>query len=168
MAREYCIPVTTGKGFSSLPPRYDVYKRFRQSGKSKLVLLFLTDFDPDGEQIAASFGRSLRDDFGIADPHPIKVALTADDVKNHNLPSDMDAKVSSPNYKKFVSKYGTKVVELDAAPVTLLQTKLREKIHSVIDIAEFNAQVQLEQQDAANIEAFRQVAMEAINGGRAA
>lgn len=170
VANDYCIPVTTGRGFASLPPRFDVYKRYRQSGKSKLVLLFLTDFDSDGEQIASSFARSMRDDFGIEDEdiHRIKVALTADDVKNYDLPSDMDAKESSPNYEKFIAKYGTKVVELDAAPVTLLQSKLREAIHSVIDIAEFNAQVELEQQDEANVTAFRKVAMEAINGGRAA
>jgi hypothetical protein len=31
----------------------------------------------------------------------------------HDLPSDMDAKVSSPNYQKFLKS--TKVVELDAA-----------------------------------------------------
>jgi hypothetical protein len=63
VAREYCIPCTTGRGFSSLSPRYDLALRFRQSGKARLVLLMLTDFDPDGDEIAASFARSLRDDF---------------------------------------------------------------------------------------------------------
>ena len=164
VAREYCIPVTTGRGFSSLSPRFDLSKRFKQSGKSRLVLLMLTDFDPDGEEIAASFARSLRDDFGIKNIHAVKVALTAEDVKNFDLPSDMDAKESSPNYEKFIAKYGTKVVELDAAPVKLLQAKLREAIESVIDIAEFNAQFAMEAQDAATIEAHRQVVVEAIKG----
>lgn len=139
VAREYCIPVTTGRGFSSLSPRYDLYQRFRKSGKAKLVLLMLTDFDPDGEEIAASFARSLRDDFGLRDIHPVKVALTAEDVRDNDLPSDMDAKESSPNYQKFIDQHGTKVVELDAAPVKLLQAKLRSAIQSVIDVAEFNA-----------------------------
>lgn len=162
VASEYCIPITTARGYSSLSPRYDLFTRYRQSGKSKLVLLMLTDFDPDGEEIAASFARSLRDDFGLTNIHPIKVALTADDVRNNDLPSDMDAKVSSPNYKKFLSKYGTKVVELDAAPVRLLQDSLRQAIQSVIDVQEFNAQVELERQDAAHIEAHRRVVLEAI------
>lgn len=165
VAREYCIPCTTGRGFSSLSPRHDLYKRFKQSGKSKLVLLMLTDFDPDGEEIASSFARSLRDDFGLTDIHPLKVALTAQDVIDNDLPSDMDAKVSSPNYQKFIRKFkSTKVVELDAAPVKLLQAKLREAIHSVIDVEEFNAQCQLERDDAANIEAHRQVVMDAVRG----
>ena len=122
----------------------------------------LTDFDPDGEEIAASFGRSLRDDFGIEDIRPIKVALTADDVKLNDLPSDMDAKESSPNYEKFVQKHGTKVVELDAAPVKLLQNSLRAAIESVLDIAEFDAQVEFAKKDAVTIEAHRQVVFEAI------
>lgn len=165
VAREYCIPCTTGRGFSSLSPRHDLAKRFRRSGKSGLVLLMLTDFDPDGDEIAASFARSLRDDFGIASIKAIKVALTAEDVAAYDLPSDMDAKVTSPNYQKFLNRYrSTKVVELDAAPVTLLQSKLREAIESVIDRAEFNAQVELEKQDSAHIEAHRQVVFEAING----
>lgn len=165
VAREYCIPCTTGRGFSSLAPRYDLWRRFQQAGKAKLVLLMLTDFDPDGEEIAVSFARSLRDDFGITNIHAVKVALTADDVRDNDLPSDMDAKVSSPNYQKFLRKYGsTKVVELDAAPVKLLQAKLRETIQSVIDVAEYNAQVELEKQDSAHIEAHRQVVFDAIKG----
>jgi len=167
VAREYCIPVTTGRGFSSLAPRYDLYKRFKQSGKSKLVLLMLTDFDPDGDEIAASFARSLRDDFGIGMSNmlPLKVALTAEDVANNDLPSDMDAKVSSPNYQKFIKRYGaTKVVELDACPVKLLQSKLRDSIHSVLDVTEFNNQRLAEEQDAAHIEAHRQVVFDAIGG----
>ena len=164
VAREYCIPVTTGRGFSSLSPRHDLARRFRQSGKARLVLLMLTDFDPDGEEIAASFARSLRDDFHIQAIKAIKVALTAKDVANHSLPSDMDAKVSSPNYQKFIRKYGSKVVELDAAPVKLLQSTLRDAIESVIDLDEFNAQVDLEEADSAHIVAHRQVVFEAING----
>lgn len=166
VAREYCIPITTARGYSSLSPRYDLFARYRRSGKAKLILLMLTDFDPDGEEIAASFARSLRDDFGLSNIHPVKVALTAEDVRNNDLPSDMDAKVSSPNYKKFFAKYGTKVVELDAAPVKLLQDSLRRTIESVIDVQEFNAQIDKEREDAAHIEAHRRVVLEAINMAR--
>ncbi len=57
----------------------------------------LTDFDPDGDAIAASFASSMRDDFHLTNIHPVKVALTAEDVAQYDLPSDMDAKPSSPN-----------------------------------------------------------------------
>ena len=162
VARDYCIPVTTGRGFSSLSPRRDLYGRFKRSGKDKLILLMLTDFDPDGEQIAASFARSMRDDFGLMNVHAVKVALTAEDVELYKLPSDLDAKPSSPNYSKFVAKHGLKAVELDAAPVEFLQKKLRDAIESVIDVAEFNAQIDLEKGDAGIVEAYRRMAFKAI------
>ena len=53
---------------------------------------------------------------------------------------------------------------VDAAPVKLLQAKLREAIHSVIDVTEYNGQIDLEKQDAAHIEAHRQVVFDAIRG----
>lgn len=59
----------------------------------------------------------------------------------------------------------TKVVELDAAPVKLLQSKLREAIRSVIDIVEYNAQIELEESDASNVEAHRRVVFDAIGQG---
>ena len=83
---------------------------------------------------------------------------------NHNLPSDMDAKPTSSNYKKFVARHGTKVVELDACPVKLLQSTLRERIDSVIDVQEFNRQLELEKEDAAHVEAHRRIVFEAIGG----
>lgn len=165
VAWEYRIPCTTGRGFTSIPPRRDLAQRYFRSGKAGLILLMLTDFDPDGDQIASSFGQSMRDDFKITNVKAIKVALTAEDIETYDLPSDLGAKVTSPNYQKFLKRYGsTKVVELDAAPVTLLQSKLREAIESVIDIEEFNAQVDIEKQDSAHIEAHRRVVFDAIQG----
>ena len=165
VAREYCIPITTTRGYASIPPRYDVYRRYKQSGKSKLILLCLTDFDPDGDEIAESFCRSMRDDFGITNIQSFKVALTHEDVEKYDLPSDMDAKKTSVNYKKFFKRYGTnRAVELDAAPVELLQEKLRGAIESVLDMDEFNAQIKIEEQDAMEIEARRAVVLKTLQG----
>ena len=55
-------------------------------------------------------------------------------------------------------------MELDAAHVKLLQSKLRQAIESVIDVTEFNAHVEQEVQDSAHIQAHRQIVFEAING----
>jgi hypothetical protein len=168
VGREFCIPVTTGGGYSSLPPRAEMAGRYLRSGKAKLVLLMLTDFDPDGDEIAASFARSMRDDFGIVRIQATKVALTAEDVEANHFPSDMDAKKSSPHYDKFLARHGTKrAVELDAAPVEFLQSKLRDAIESVIDVDEFERQVEQEKGDAAWIEAHRRVVFEAIRSATA-
>jgi hypothetical protein len=149
VADEYCIPCTTGRGYSSLTPRWKMVQRFTQSGKARLVLLILSDFDPDGEEIAKSFPRSLRDDFGLSDVIAHKVAISGDDVREHGLPSDMEAKVSSPNYKKFVALHGIHVAELDAAPVNQLQDKLRDAIESCLDMEIFEAELAKEKEDYA-------------------
>lgn len=162
VADDYCIPCTTGRGYSSLTPRLKMARRFLRSGKDQLILLILSDFDPDGEEIAASFPRSLRDDFGLWNIKSFKVALSGADVKKYDLPSDMEAKTSSPNYRKFVERHGTHVAELDAAPVELLQNKLREAIESCLDMVLFRDEVEKEKEDAAFIAARKNVILEAI------
>ena len=163
VAREYSIPITTARGYSSLTPRYGVFKRFKNSGKTNLVMLYLTDYDPDGDEIAASFSRSMRDDFGIKNITSKKVALTNEDIDKYDLPSDMDAKVTSANYEKFIERYGSdRVVELDAAPVELLQEKLRNAIEDFLDMDEFNAQKELQNQEAVEIQAYRSIVFNAL------
>jgi hypothetical protein len=153
---KYSIPLTTSRGYCSVPPRDAMARRYLSSGKRRLILFFLSDFDPDGEAIAESFVSSMRDDFGIENLEASKILLTEQDVKENSLPVTLDAKKSSPQYKKFVAKYGTKAVELDAAPVELIQSKLREAIERVIDIELFNAELEREQEDAQLIAAKRE------------
>jgi ParB-like nuclease domain len=164
VAMDYCIPVTTTRGYSSLTPRYEISQRFRRSGKKQLVLLILADFDPDGEEIAASLARSMRDDFGVSElsMRAIKVGLTHEDVLNNDFPSELEAKLSSPNYKKFVDKYGERVVELDAAPVEWIQEKLRTAIEAELDMDEFYAQESLEREDSVKLEAQRKLVYQAL------
>lgn len=163
IAREYCIPITTTRGYASIPPRQEVFRRYIHSGKAKLILLCLTDFDPDGDEIAESFSRSMRDDFNIRNIQSFKVALTREDVEKYDLPSDMDAKKTSVNYKKFFKRYGSnRAVELDAAPVELLQEKLRKEIESLLDMEEFNAQLKIQEQEALEIQARRTVVFNAL------
>ena len=162
VAVEYCVPCSTGLGFSSLTPRLKMVQRFKRSGKGQLILLVLSDFDPDGEEIAASFPRSLRDDFGLRGVIAHKVAISGDDVREHGLPSNLEAKILSKNYKKFVAKHGVTVAELDAAPVALLQSKLRDAIESCLDMNLFRAEVAKEKEDYVFVAATKQVVLKAM------
>jgi hypothetical protein len=155
VAMKYCIPVTTGRGYCSLPPRYEMAQRFQRSGKNTLVLLILSDFDPEGEDIAHSFSRSMRDDFDVNDIHPVKVALTAEQVVEHDLPPLMKAKSKSSRIKKFVDAYGDDVFELEAVSPETLQGMLRDAIDSVIDTEMFNEELAAEVDDAAFLEGVR-------------
>lgn len=155
IAGRYCIPLTIGRGFCSLPPRYAIAKRFERSGKERLILLILSDFDPDGEEIAHSLARSLRDDLGIDQVEAVKVTLTADQVARFGLPPKLEAKEKSANYKRFVRQHGNHVFELEALPPETLQKLLTEAIDAVIDRDAFNHEIDQEKRDAAFLEAVR-------------
>lgn len=165
VARRFGIPTTIGRGYSSLPPRWEIAQRFQRSGKSRLVMLIVADFDPDGEEIAQSLARSLRDDFGIQKIDPIKVALTADQVRALSLPpTHLKAKSTSSRYGGFVSRHGSDVYELEAIEPERLATLLTEAVQGVLDIERFNAQMEAEKQDAMHLAAVRKLAVDAMAG----
>jgi len=164
VADTYCIPMTSGRGFCSLPPRHAMAKRFKKSGREQLVILIASDFDPSGETIAESFARSMRDDFGIDNIHASKVALTADQVEQFDLPPVMTAKAKDKNRQKFVDKWGENVWELEALEPSDLQDILDEAVRSVLDIDAYNDEVDAEAEDARHIEAARKTALEALRG----
>ena len=106
----------------------------------------------------------MRDDFGLRHVIPHKVLLNQSDVIEYDLPSDLDAKPSSPNYQKFVSKFGTQATELDALPADLIQARLRQAIENVIDIDTFQRQVDQEVRDAALLQAKREAILNFVGG----
>ena len=161
---DYTVPLTIGRGYCSLPPRKKIFDRWKKSGKNKLVLIVLSDHDPDGCEIADSLVGSLRDDFLIPRKRIIGVraALTAEQCDKFRIPADVQAKVGSTNYRKFVAKYGTGGCELEAVPPKKLQQMLRDAIESVLDLEAFRSEQDREIHDANEIETARQRAMAAL------
>jgi hypothetical protein len=128
-----------------------------------LVLLILSDFDPDGEEIAASFARSMRDDFGIYEVVPHKAALTFDQVDRFNLQPNMMAKRGSSNYRKFAEQYGDDVFELESIDPENLQILVRDAIESVVDRDALNKELDAERADAAELAARRRAVLELLH-----
>lgn len=160
---DYTIPLTISRGFCSGPPRQGIADRYVKSGKDHLILIVLTDHDPDGTAIAESLAASMKSEFGIGLLEAHRAALTHDHVKRLKLPpSTEQAKRSSTNYDKFVKRFGTNVYELEAVAPATLQQMLRDKIDSVIDRQAFQHEVEQEQRDAAEIANVRARAMAAI------
>jgi hypothetical protein len=164
IAMKYCIPYTIGRGYSSLPPRIAMYDRFQKSGKAKLVILFVTDHDPEGWDIPETFTKSMRDDFGIDEVVAIKVALKPEQVLQLNLPPNTEAKRTSSRYKKFAKQFGPTAYELEAVPPATLEEWLDKAVRAVIDIDLFNAEVEAEKQDAAAVAAFKQASLDYLKG----
>jgi hypothetical protein len=157
IARKYCLPMTVGRGYCSIDPRHEIVQRYRMSGKDQLKLLVCSDFDPDGEEIAESFARSIRDDFGVTDVVAIKTMLRQDQVKEWQLPTNFEsAKTTSSNYTKFISRFQSEdVYELEAIPPAIIEQSITETIESNIDLDAFNRELALEREDAAQLQAMK-------------
>lgn len=170
VASEFGIPITSGRGFASLPPRIAMKNRFHRSGKEKLILILVSDFDPSGEWIATSFARSMRDDFDL-EVHPIKAALTYEQVRTMpDLPQSVDtgekATDDNTHYKAFREKYGPVDeqgwYELEALAPTVLQDIVRKAIDGVIDRERFNAEVQKMQEEATDLAGLRRTVIDLL------
>lgn len=95
------------------------------------TILYYGDLDPSGEDIARSLRARLAE-LGCT-PHVEKRALTAQDVKDYNLPPDF-TKASDTRRNGFVEKFGDIAVELDALPADVLQTRLRNDVENLLDL----------------------------------
>jgi hypothetical protein len=164
IAWKFCVPLTVSRGFCSTRPRFELAQRFRKSGKGKLVLLIVADFDPDGDEIAHSLASSMRNDFGIEEIHPVKVALTHEHITALGLPASMiKAKKGSSNYDRFVQRYSSdNVYELEAVEPETLRRLLTEAIDDVLDKEAFNAELEQEKEDAAHLAGVREQVLELL------
>ena len=163
VAAKYTIPLTISRGYCSLPPRAGIAERFRLSGRNKLVLIVASDFDADGESICESLVRSLRDDFYLGGQiSAVKAGITYEQSKTLVLPTALPAKETSSRYADFVGKYGDACYELEAVHPSVLQQLVEEAINCVIDVDEFNRQIDKEKEDAAYLKAIKPHLMKAI------
>lgn len=164
VASKFCIPLTIGRGQCSTRPLYNIAERYKESGKEKLVILALSDLDPDGDAIAHSLGQRLRDDFHVHHVEVIKCALTMDQVRRLKLPEKYErAKEKSPNRQRYIETYQTEVVwELEALDPKVLQKLLTNVIDKVIDRRAFNAEVAQERADAGHNAAVREIVLRTL------
>jgi ParB-like nuclease domain len=165
-AMNFCIPLSSARGQHTTTPLYDVAQRYRESGKGKLLILALSDLDPDGDAIAHSMAQRLRDDHDIEHVQLFKVALTIEQVTELGLTeSYQPAKEGSPNYRRYVERYGhSKVWELEAVEPAILQGIVEKAIDAVINRKAYNQEVSQEKQDLAHIAAVRKIIVQTIRG----
>lgn len=88
VTRRYQVTTRSARGLNSIDSFHDVAEAFRDSGKRKLVLVVLSDYDPEGELIPHDAGRRLRDDFGIPQEQVevYKAGVTRDQIRKYPLP----------------------------------------------------------------------------------
>jgi hypothetical protein len=166
VTEQYHIPTSSGRGFNSIDPWHDLYERYLCSDKERLIVIVLSDYDPEGELIPIVGGRTLRDDFGVEDVEIIKAGVTEDQIKRYKLPKQNFAKESSSNHDWFVKrcKGDDSVYELEALDPQDMIDDLDRVIRSVIDVDLFNREVETFSQEAAYLQAAKPAAMKALKG----
>lgn len=167
IAAKYTIPMTSGRGYSSLPPRKGMVDRFRESGRERLVVIVVSDFDPEGVDIPHSFGCSLRDDFDIDESELsiVKAALTHDQVQSMDLHEGQFAKDTSARYKPFVELYGKRCWELEAVSHETLREIVESAIRDVLDLEAFEAEVERQREDQEGLDEHRERIREVLVDG---
>lgn len=162
---EYRIPYSIGRGYSSIDARHELAQRYVKSGKNRMVLLVLSDFDPEGENIAETMPASLRDEFGIQNVDAFKVALTPDQIAQYDLPTQMTAKPKSSRTKGFIEKHGRNdVYELEALPPAILQQIVTDALKSVIDLDAYRREKESMAVDLKDILALRKTVHNTVSG----
>jgi hypothetical protein len=157
VAAKYTLPMTSGRGYSSLPPRKAMVDRFGRSGREKLIVIVVSDFDPEGEDIPSSFGASLRDDFHVPENRLciVKAALTYEQVQSMDLHEGQFSKESSSRYAHFLERYGDRAWELESLTSDQLREIVEASIRTYIDLEAFEHEVEREQEEQYELEAKR-------------
>lgn len=169
VADEFHVHFMANKGYSSLSAMREAAKRFslgcgaglsglsmRRTPRRPGVILYLGDHDPSGEDMVRDIKdrmqmflgwRPLRHNGKDLDMlQVLKVALTWDQIQEHNLPPD-PAKLSDSRAKSYVEKYGEESWELDALPPNVLANMARDAIREFLDQDKMDAVIDREDLD---------------------
>lgn len=135
------VPVLALGGYSSQTYVDEVVADVQRQDRSA-VLVYAGDFDPSGEDIDRDFlGRTRCFD------EVVRVALTAEQVHEHDLPEQM-GKPTDSRAASFVARHGRLVqVELDALPPDVLRGVFADAIARFWDEDAFDAAVERENAD---------------------
>ena len=140
VANNYSIRTFPTRGYPSFSYVQGMarYMETRLEGKH-VVVLYYGDFDPSGIDIERDLEDRLAR-YGAKDFSVTRVALTADQIKEYNLPP-MPVKRTDARAEGFMAEHGDKSVELDALEPNIFQSIVEKSIRSNINVRRWNAKV---------------------------
>jgi ParB/Sulfiredoxin domain len=156
VCKDYYTQWTSGRGFAGPSIWRKMAERFEESCKERMVLLIVSDFDPEGFALADDALRSLRDLWNVpVDCH--RVGVTDKQIKELRLQQDFNpAKKDSPNFKAFVERTGSdRTWECEALDPEYLRNQLRRAIEANMNMGIFKMAQALEIEDSKEIHRLR-------------
>lgn len=168
VTKKYLLRQSSGRGFNAVQCFYEMHQRYLRSKKKKLILITLSDYDPEGQRLVHSAGQVLMSDFGVPahDLEIIPAGVTREQIERYELPSMLFAKENSTNHDWFVERNGgdDSVYELESLDPADLLRDLEAVITSVLDMELFRAEEAAEEEEADYLEACTERAIEALEG----
>lgn len=155
MTDEWSVPVYSTGGFSSVTVTYETAQRYLTGRPT--VMLHVGDYDPSGESIFTSmtdditaflYGHSCYDQFT-----PVRVALTQEQVDEHDLPTAPPKRTDS----RSANWYG-ETTQAEALPPDLLASIIQDAVRSYIDEDVLADTLEQEATDVAEIDRVLQIA----------
>ena len=148
IANEYYVPMSLGRGFCSVPVWKKMASRFRRSRKKEMTLIIVSDYDPEGLELADDAIRSLRDLWRLpVEGH--RIAVTRDQIDEMDLAEDFNrAKETSSRFNSFVDRTGSdETWECEALPPDYLEDQVKAAIETNMNMELFEAVVEQEYED---------------------
>ena len=174
VGKSFRLPLTALHGYGSYPASRDVAARFNNSGKDKLIVIYISDLDPEGVNMPQAFKKYLEYDFNVQ-ATVIRAAITKEQVAKYDLPHDAEVKLDSTRATPFIKEYGNHCWELDCMPPTALIEEITRVVKTCLNMDVFNRAMIVEREkdiELARLEAavgkFVKSNFAEIMGGQAA
>ncbi len=153
--REYYVAYSAGRGFCVIPVYRDMARRFKQSTAERMTLIIVSDYDPEGLELADDVIRSLGL-FGVpVDGH--RIAVTREQIEELGLAEDFNpAKDTSSRFNSFVKRAGdTKTWEVEALPPDYIVEQVKAAIEANMDMEIYERVCDQEEDDAERLAEVR-------------
>jgi hypothetical protein len=148
LADEAHVTLMVNRGYSSASAMYESAQRFAENGEDEegepreLIMLYLGDFDPSGEDMVRDV-RDRLETFRVS-VDVQKIALTRDQIDQYDPPPN-PAKMSDPRAAAFVAEHGSSSYEVDALPPNVLARLVRAALAEITDQEKMAAVIEREE-----------------------
>jgi len=151
ICERFQVRLVVCRGYPSVSCLFEAARRFAEETEAgrECALTYFGDFDPSGVDIPRNIGHELDAWAPGAAPAISVVALTPEQIVEHNLPP-APPKHTDTRTRGFLATHGTDTVELDALPPDVLRQLIEGAITENIDIATWQ-----DETDAENVERER-------------
>jgi len=162
IADRFCRRVIVCRGYNSVTFQADFYSRAAEAlGLGQIpTVLYFGDWDPSGCNMLNAAIQTLQDELGLWGVEYYRCGINPDQFKA--IPADpVPIKPGDTRAKRFIHQHGSMAYELDAFHPRQLEVLVRESIEHFTDMAAYEENQELEEEDMDNIEDLREYMLDA-------